>query len=158
MVTFKVVMGAKDGKSYQQEINSPLADNLLKKRIGEKISGNSLGFEGYEFEITGGSDKCGFPMRKGIQEPRKSILISSKGVGFSGKDRNKKKRGGIIRRRTVCGEMITKIIHQVNLKVLKEGSQPLRGEAAAPEGEPPAGKKEEVATKKKALAETPRSN
>ena len=33
---------------------------------------------------------------------------------------------------TVCGEMITKIIHQVNLKVVKEGSKPL-GEAPAEE-------------------------
>ena len=130
MVQFKIVIGAKDGKSYQKEINSPEADNLLKKRIGEKMSGDLLGLPGYEFEITGGSDKCGFPMRKGIQQPRKVILISG-GVGFSGKDRNKKKRGGILRRKTVCGELITKIVHQVNLKVLQEGSPKLGEEAVA---------------------------
>ena len=43
-----------------------------------------------------------------------------------------KKQKGLFKRRTVSGERITKIIHQVNLKVLKEGSQPL-GEAPVPE-------------------------
>ena len=75
MTEFKIVVGAKDGKSYQKEIKSPEADNLLKRRIGENISGNLLGLEGYEFLITGGSDKCGFPMRKGIQAPRKVVVL-----------------------------------------------------------------------------------
>ncbi len=131
MVEFKVVIGAKDGKSYQKVVADPLSDNLLKKRIGEIINGDSLGFAGYEFLITGGSDKCGFPMRKGIQQPRKKILIG-KGVGFSGFNRNGGKQNGLITRRTVCGEMITKIIHQVNLKVTKEGAEPF---VAAPKAE-----------------------
>ena len=138
MAEFKVVLGAKDGKSYQKELKGPEADALLKKRIGETVSGEELGFAGYEFVVTGGSDKCGFPMRKGIQEPRKMILIGE-GVGFSGKRRafGKKKvrkgQKGLIRRRTVCGEMVTKIIHQVNLKVTKEGPQPLAEAPAAEE-------------------------
>ena len=138
MVEFKLVLGAKDGKSYQKEIKSPEADNLLKLRIGDKISGESLGFAGYEFEIAGGSDKCGFPMRKGILQARKSILIGES-VGFSGykrklgKKTTLRKQKGLIKRRTVCGEMVTKIIHQVNLKVLKEGSQKLGGEEAVAE-------------------------
>ena len=140
MTDFKCVIGAKDGKTYQKEIKSPEADNLLKRRIGETISGKELGFEGYEFIITGGSDKCGFPMRKGIQIPRKKILIKGKGVGSSGKKRDKKTQGGILKRKTICGEMVTKIIRQVNLKVVKVGTKPL-GEEAAPAEEAP---KEEV--------------
>ncbi len=131
MVEFKLVIGAKDGKSYQKEIKSPEADHILKRHIGETLSGDLIGFEGYEFEITGGSDKCGFPMRKGIQDHRKMVIIG-KGVGFSGKDRNKKKQKGLVKRRTVCGERVTRIIRQVNLKVLKEGAKPL-GEAPAEE-------------------------
>jgi len=124
MVEFKLVIGAKNGKCYQKEVKTPEADNLLKKRIGDTISGSELGFGGYEFLITGGSDKCGFPMRKGIQLPRKKILIG-KSVGFCGLTRNGAKQKGLIKRRTVCGEMITKIIHQVNLKATKEGAEPL---------------------------------
>lgn len=124
MTEFKLVIGTKAGKSHQKEVKSPQADELLKKRIGETISGDLLGFSGYEFLITGGSDKCGFPMRKGIQMPRKMVLIG-KSVGFSGLNRNSKKQPGLVRRRTVCGEMITKIIHQVNLKTVKEGTEAL---------------------------------
>ena len=124
MVEFKVVLGSKDGKSYQNQLKSPEADNLLKKRIGETVSGDQLGLPGYEFMVMGGSDKCGFPMRKGIQQPRKRVLIG-KSVGFSGTNRHEKKQPGLLQRTTVCGEMVTKIIHQVNLKVTKAGEQPL---------------------------------
>ncbi|MBI2146587.1 30S ribosomal protein S6e [Candidatus Woesearchaeota archaeon] len=129
MVEFKLVIGTKDGKSYQKEVKSPEADAFLKKRIGETLAGDTAGFPGYEFLITGGSDKCGFPMRKGIQMPRKKILLG-KGVGFCGDDRKGKKQKGLIRRRTVCGEIVTKIIHQVNVKAVKEGAHPLAAPAA----------------------------
>ncbi len=125
---FKLVLGTKDGKSYQKEVKDAAAEALHNKAIGEKISGEELGFSGYEFLITGGSDKCGFPMRKGIQSARKKIMAGP-GVGCSGLDRNEKKQKGLLTKKTVCGERISKIIHQVNLKVLKEGSQPLAGEA-----------------------------
>ena len=124
MVDFKLVLGTKDGKTVQTQVSGPEAEILLKKRIWSSVEGASLGFPGYEFLVTGGSDKCGFPMRKGILQPRKKVLIHG-GVGFSGKNRNGKKQSGLIERRTVCGEMVTKIIHQVNLKVVKEGAEPL---------------------------------
>ncbi|MFH1275992.1 MAG: S6e family ribosomal protein [Candidatus Woesearchaeota archaeon] len=129
MVEFKCVISTKDGKSYQKEIKSPEADVLAKKKLGDTVSGDEMGFSGYEFEITGGSDKCGFPMRKGVQAARKKVFISG-GVGFCGKNRNNKKQKGLNKRRTVCGERITSIIRQVNLKAVKEGAQPL-GEAPA---------------------------
>ena len=127
MTEFKLVIGTKDGRSHQRESKSPEADNLLKLRINETISGDQLGYPGFEFQVRGGSDKCGFPMRKGIQQPRKRVLIG-KSIGYSGLDRNGKKQDGLIKRRTVCGEMITKIIHQVNLKVVKEGPEPFVSE------------------------------
>ncbi|MBT4539319.1 30S ribosomal protein S6e [Candidatus Woesearchaeota archaeon] len=132
MADYKVVIGMKDGKTVQKEIKSPEADALHNKIIGDTVKGDEMGMPGYEFLVTGGSDKCGFPMRKGIQAPRKRVFIG-KSVGFSGKDRNKKKRGGLHVRKTVCGERITKIIRQVNLKVTKAGSAPLDAPAAAEE-------------------------
>ncbi len=124
MVELKVVIGTKDGKSYQKELKGSEGDALLQQRLGQTISGNVLGFSGYEFLITGGSDKSGFPLRKGIQATRKRVLIGE-GVGFDGQKRDGKPQKGLLKRRTVCGEMITKDIAQVNLKVLKEGTQPL---------------------------------
>ena len=130
MGEFKVVIGTKAGKTYQKVVKSPEADTLLKKHLGDTVAGEEIGFPGYEFQVTGGSDKCGFPMRAGIQQARKRVLISG-GVGFSGKNRHGVKQKGIFQRTTICGEMITKIIHQVNLKALKEGPQAL-AEVAAP--------------------------
>ncbi len=128
-LNFKVVLGTKDGKSVQKELVGNDAENLMRKKIGEKVDGSSIGFDGYELEITGGSDKAGFPMRKGIQSPRKRIMIG-KGVGFSGKKRgtknmSHKRQKGLVKRRTVCGDMVSINTAQINLKVLKAGSKPL---------------------------------
>lgn len=128
----KLVLGTKDGKSYQKDVKDAAAEALQNKSLGDTVSGDELGFAGYQFLITGGSDKCGFPMRKGIQSARKKIIVE-KGVGCSGLDRNGKIQPGLLTKKTVCGERITKDIHQVNLKVMKEGSEPLGAEAAAAE-------------------------
>ena len=122
MADLKVVIGAKDGLSHQRLLSGDHAEFLQRKKIGDSISGNSLGFPGYEFLLTGGSDKCGFPMRAGIQQPRK-VILAGKGVGFNGKDRNEKKQPGLLKRKTVCGDAVTKDITQVNLKVISEGAE-----------------------------------
>ena len=138
MAEFKLVIGTKDGKSYQKELKGAEAEHLHNLKIGDKVSGEAIGFPGYAFEITGGSDKCGFPMRKGIQFARKKVL-TQKGVGFCGLNREGGKQKGLIKKRTVCGDRVSNIIVQVNLKALKEGAQKLGGEEAAA----PAEKKEE---------------
>jgi len=154
MAEFKLVLSRKDGKSFQKIIKDKEAGALLKKRIGEKVSGSDIGMEGYELEITGGSDKCGFPMRKGILQIRQKITVKGKSAGFSGKDRNKKKRGGLKRKKTVCGEMIDRGTVQVNLKILKEGKEKLGEEKPVEEAAPAEeGKKEEAPVKEKAPKE-----
>jgi len=138
MAEFKLVLSRKDGKSFQKVIKDQEAKALLKRRVGDKISGKEIGMECYELAITGGSDKCGFPMRKGILQTRQRITIKGKGVGFSGKDRNKKKQKGLRKKKTVCGERISSSIVQINMKILKEGKGTLGKGATAEE------KKEEV--------------
>ncbi len=116
MTELKIVIGdPKTGKCTQKVIDSK---PLEGKKLGETIKGELIDLAGYEFLITGGSDHCGFPMRKGIQGARKRILIT-KGVGFRGG------RKGMRKRKTVCGEVITAKVHQLNLKVTKQGSKPL---------------------------------
>lgn len=124
MAEVKVVLSTQDGKSYQAELKDAAGEYLHGKKIGDTIPGEGMGYPGYEFLVTGGSDKCGFPMRKGILLARKQIVLQG-GVGFSGKNRKKKRQSGLFVKKTVCGERITHIIHQVNMKVLKEGSEPL---------------------------------
>ena len=118
MADFKLVIAnAKTGKCIQQELKSPQSNNLMGKKIGDKIDGNSVNLKGYELEITGGSDYCGFPMRQDIQGAiRKRILVVS-GTGA------KKIANGIKQRKTVCGNTINEKIVQINLKVLKEGEE-----------------------------------
>ena len=134
MADLKIVIGTKEGKSYQKELKDQQAEFFHGKRVSDTVGGDQIGLSGYEFLITGGSDKCGFPMRKGIQMHRKKVFIG-KSVGFSGQDRMGQKQAGLLKKRTVCGERITRIITQVNLKVTKEGAQPLGGEEAKAEKE-----------------------
>lgn len=111
----KYIVGFK-GKSYQKT-----ADNLFEgKTIGDKISGDLIGLKSYELEITGGSDKCGFPMRKSIEGSVRKRGFFGKGVGVK-----KIKRKGMKIRKTVVGNTISENIRQINFKVLKKGSEDL---------------------------------
>ena len=125
MAEFKLVLSRKDGKSFQKVVKDDQAAVFLKKNIKDKVDGKDLGMDGYEFEISGGSDKCGFPMRKGILQTRQKIILEGTSIGFSGKNRTKKKQKGLRKKRTVCGERVTSQIVQINLKILKEGKEKL---------------------------------
>ena len=119
MVSFKLcVSDSSTGKTFQKEVKDNLARPLIGLNIGETIKGDTIGVSGYELQITGGSDYCGFPMRKGILGLRKKISIYG-GVGFRGAGK------GIKRRKTVCGHKIHERISQINLKVTKQGSKKL---------------------------------
>lgn len=137
---FKLVIGNKDGKTEQFDCKGDASEFLMRKNVGQSVSGDNFGYPGYEFLITGGSDRAGFPMRKGIQQDRKRIL-AQKGVGISGKTRTKSKQKGLYRRKTVSGERITINTRQINLKVIKQGPNPLAG-APAKEEAPAEEKKE----------------
>ena len=136
MVSFKLVIGTKEGKCLQKDMQEPDANMLLGKRIGDKIAGDVVGFAGYEFEVTGGSDYCGFPMRKDVQGFGRKRILTVSGVGV------KKIAKGIRQKKTVCGNTIHPKISQVNLKVVTEGKEPL----VVPEAE---GEKKEAAGEKK---------
>jgi len=125
MVEFKLVIGLKKGQSVQKEIKSPEADIFLNKKLGEKISGDKIGFSGYEFMITGGSDKCGFPMRSDVAGGMRKKIFTTKSTGVSTrilkKERRKKKPGmkrkGKKIRKSVFGNTIVDDIIQINQKV-----------------------------------------
>ncbi len=119
MAEFKLSIGEKSGKTHQIVVSGQNAASLIGKKIGDRIRGESIDLPGYEFEITGGSDYCGFPMRKDISGPvRKKILITN-GVGI----RNNRK--GMRKRKTVCGNTIHEKISLISMKVIKQGKKPL---------------------------------
>ncbi|MBW2987569.1 30S ribosomal protein S6e [Candidatus Woesearchaeota archaeon] len=123
MAEFKVVISTKDGKSVQKELKSPEADAFLDKKIGDKIKGDELGFKGYEFEIRGGSDKAGFAMRFDVQGTARKSIFTTSGSGVWIPQKGKKYR------KTVAGNTIHEDIAQINLKVIKQGAEPLTAPA-----------------------------
>ncbi|MBI4449061.1 30S ribosomal protein S6e [Candidatus Woesearchaeota archaeon] len=118
-MAIRIVMGTKDGKSAQKELNEQESAILVGKVIGDKVSGDSIGVPGYEFMVTGGSDYCGFPMRRDVSGPMRKRILAVDGVGLS------KEGKGIRIRKTVCGNQIHDKTAQVNLKVEKAGPEPL---------------------------------
>lgn len=89
-------------------------------KIGDIIKGGLIGFTNYEFEITGGSDRSGFAMRKDVHGPvKKKILLSKRGIGY------KPLRKGEKRRRTIRGNEVSHDMTLINLKVVKYGEAEL---------------------------------
>lgn len=114
-----VVADPKLGKTRQIEIDDAKFRNLIGSKMGDTIPGNPYGFPGYEFQITGGSDADGFPMRFDVHGGVRKRILVSKGPCY------KPKRKGLRRRKMIRGNMIGDEIVQVNLKVVKWGSKPL---------------------------------
>ncbi len=129
MVSYKLVLNdKKTGKSFQKEISGNEAKNLSGKKIGDTVKGDEIGFSGYEFLITGGSDKAGFPMRWDVDSATKKKILAVKGVGI------KNKRKGMKVRKTVAGNTVGRDTVQINMKIVKEGKEKLGGEES-PEGQ-----------------------
>ncbi len=100
---------------------------LTGKKIGEKIDGQLIGLNGYELEISGGSDSAGFPMRPDIDGlGRKRLIFEKTGVGFKEKKRKKAHKQNhyfVMKRKAVRGNTISQFTQQINLKVIKSGDK-----------------------------------
>jgi small subunit ribosomal protein S6e len=130
MAEFKLVISEKSGKSKQIEVKEQNAQGLMGKKIGEKFKGELIDMLGYEFEITGGADYCGFPMRKDIDGPvRKKVLLTT-GIGIRNTEH------GVRKRKTICGNTIHDKISQISMKVLKIGKTDLFAEPKPAEEAP----------------------
>ena len=88
--------------------------------------------EGYEFEITGASDKSGFTALESVEGVGLSKVLLSYEKGMHKKPRREGKRKlsnktpkGLRLRKTVRGKIISEAIVQINLKVLKHGHKKL---------------------------------
>ncbi|ODS42558.1 MAG: 30S ribosomal protein S6e [Candidatus Altiarchaeales archaeon IMC4] len=125
---FKVVISdQKTGKSYQKEIKDEKAKRLDGLVVGSEIDGSMVGLDGYKLKITGGSDKSGFPMKKGVHGTGRAKVMMAGGIGYN--------PGTAVRKRkTVRAEKIAKDIVQINTLVTKEGGKKLE-EIFAPQAE-----------------------
>ncbi len=117
MVEFKAVISdPKTGLSVQSEVKEPAAKSFLGLKIGDTVKGETIDMQGYEFEITGGSDFCGFPMRRDVQGVGRKRILAYSGVGV------RKGEKGMLQRKTVCGNTVHAKIVQINLKAVKTGA------------------------------------
>lgn len=114
----KINIADKSGKCVKKELKEEQTSVLHGKKIGDRIHGEMLDMTGYEFEISGGSDFCGFPMRKDVNGIMRKAILTTKGLG------NNYNRKGMRLRRTVAGNTIYNKTAQLNLKVIKYGPEP----------------------------------
>lgn len=118
---FKVVISdPATGKAYQKVVSGANANKLIGKQIGDIINGTLVDLPpDYELQITGGSDKDGFPMRPDLPGTGRKRILLSGGVGYRPKEK------GVRKKKTVRGRVISKDIVQINVKVVKHGKIPL---------------------------------
>jgi len=120
MVEFKVVVNdVKNGKSYQIPVSGAHANSLIGKKIGEEVDGIFVSLPGYKLQITGGTDKDGFPMRPDLPGMGKRRLLLSGGVGYN-PDRKGKRKKKMVRGNTISADIV-----QINMKIVKYGSKPI---------------------------------
>lgn len=137
MAKFKVIVSdPEDGTSKVVELADARATPLIGRRIGETIDGAIVDLPGQKAQISGGSDKDGFPMRPSVHGGVRRRIVLSGGVGYNPKNE------GIRRRKTIRGNVITDEIVQVNLKIVEKPNQPK-------EAKKPKEKKEEKPTAEK---------
>jgi small subunit ribosomal protein S6e len=111
----KVTVGDTNGETHQIEVEE--ASQLVGKEIGETFDGGIVGLNGYELEITGGSDKSGIPMRKSIEGAVRRRILIGEGQGVRDTEEGTRKR------KSVRGKMVSEEVEQLNTKVVEEGSK-----------------------------------
>jgi len=115
-----VVADPQTGKSYKLEAQEPEARRLIGMRIGDKFDGGIVGLPGYELQITGGTDRDGFPMRSDIAGSGRTSVLLTAGTGFS------PRRLGERRRKMVRGSRVSEAIVQLNVMIAKRGEKPIK--------------------------------
>src|ERR1051326_5640489 len=105
--TFKLVINdPATGKSFNFEVTGHHAQNFLGKRIGEQVDGINANLPGYKLQITGGSDKAGFPMRGDFEGTQRRRLLLTAGVGFHPRDYPGKRKRQSVRGNRVSTELV----------------------------------------------------
>ena len=112
MAKFKLnISDPTSGKTRVVELEGTKAASLIGRRIGETVEGTVADLAGCKLQVTGGTDKDGFPMRRDIHGGVKARVLLSSPPGFHSQARGERKR------KTVRGNLITEDTVQVNMKV-----------------------------------------
>lgn len=118
MAKFKLTISDPEAKTSKAiELEGPRANPLIGRKVGEVIDGSIVDLPGYKVQITGGSDKDGFPLRLNVHGGVRRKVILSGGVGFNPKNKGER------RRKTVRGNVITEDVIQINMKIVEKPKQ-----------------------------------
>lgn len=118
MVDFKLVIGdSKTKRAFKAELKSPDADQLVGKKIGETFRGELIGLQGFEMQITGGTDKAGFAMYKNLDGVGRRRLLLRGPPSYH----VPKKFRGKLEKKTVRANTVAADIVQINCKITKHG-------------------------------------
>lgn len=108
---------------FMEQVHN-LESALYEKQIGDTLDGKFIGpeWEGYILQITGGSDRQGFPMKPGVRKQERVRLLLKKGdIGFHCT------RDGLRKRKSVRGCIVSEEIRALNLQVLQDGPTAIPG-------------------------------
>ena len=120
MVEFKVVVNdTKNGKSYQVPVSGHHANSLIGKKIGDEVDGIFISLPGYKLQITGGTDKDGFAMRKDLPGTMRRKILLSDCKGFHEIEH------GMRKKKSIRANTISQDVVQINMKVIKHSSKPI---------------------------------
>lgn len=121
MVDFKInVNDTKNGNSYKITVSGSYANFLIGKRIGDEVDGMFVNLPGYKLIITGGSDHCGFPMRRDLPGSRRRKILLTRGKGL------RTTKGGLRKRKSIRGNTISEDISIISMMVTTYGSRDLK--------------------------------
>lgn len=141
MAKFKVIVSdPEEGKSKVVELEESRATPLIGRRIGEIIDGSIVDLPGQKVQITGGSDKDGFPMRPSVHGGVRRRIILSGGTGYN------PQHEGLRKRKTIRGNVVTDEIVQINLKIVEKTKKPKEAKKTKEKKEEPAEKNVEKTT------------
>lgn len=122
MAKFKIIISDPETRTSKAiELEETRAIPLIGRKIGEVIDGSIMGLPGHKAQITGGSDKDGFPMRLNVHGGVRRKVVLSGGVGFNPLEKGER------RRKTVRGNVITDEIVQINMKIVEKPKRPKEG-------------------------------
>ncbi|MGI0101234.1 MAG: S6e family ribosomal protein [Nitrosotalea sp.] len=107
MVTFKLNISDKKGKSISKDVKEKDASPFLGLQVGSEIDAALIGEVG-KLKVTGGSDKSGVPLRPDIHGGARKYILLSQGVGLRNAEIGQRIR------KLIRGSTITEEVYQVN--------------------------------------------
>ncbi|MCX6695827.1 MAG: 30S ribosomal protein S6e [Candidatus Altiarchaeota archaeon] len=132
-----VVSDAKSGKSYQLTVKEDDFRKIKGVKLGDTVEGTIFGLAGYKLQITGGTDKAGFAMKKGVHGTKAARVLMDAGVGYSPKE-------PVRVRKRVRGETVDLDVSQLNTKVVEYGGKSIEDTLGIKPEEKKVEKKEET--------------